>query len=131
MVVGSGEDATENDKDVADLAAGNLYFIWDMEKGNSKRNNNSNLNLNDWDFLFYIALLWENKYILLSCSWHQTTNSLFPNFSTIFFSVWVVEKENKKIVEKIGENKLRCLVVWCHEQDICRSLNKYVRILFT
>ena len=88
-----------------------------------------------------------DTYILFVTSNHQTTNFVFPNFFHECFSVLAVEKENKlfigskqlfsqlwtneKIVfffncsnwEKIGENKIGGLVVWCHKQDI--------RLLFT
>ena len=79
-----------------------------------------------------------------NCSWHQTTNLVFPNFFHLFFSALAVEKENKLFIvpkqvffsvldqwkvcflfqllklRKIhGKNggKNGCLVVWCHEQD--------------
>ena len=61
---------------------------------------------------------------------HQTTNSIFPNFISPnffrdIFSAGLVEEfvfflncsNWEKFVEKIGENKIRGLVVWCHEQD--------------
>ena len=81
--------------------------------------------------------------ILFVTSIHQTTNHVFPNFFHEFFSVLAVERENKllfigqkqsqfwtnekfvfffncsnweKFAEKIGENKIGCLVVWSHEQ---------------
>jgi hypothetical protein len=50
LVVGSGEDAKENDKDVANLAAGNLYFIWNVVNGNS------NCNSTAIEISFYILL---------------------------------------------------------------------------
>ena len=84
--------------------------------------------------------------ILFVTSNHQTSNLDFPNFFLEFFSVIAVETENKlfigpkqvlfqfwinekfvfffycsnweKFVEKIGENKIGCLVVWCYEQDV-------------
>ena len=76
--------------------------------------------------------------ILFVTSNHQTTNLVSPNFFHEFFSVWAVEKENKlfiglkmgkklwwpnnkfilffncehweKIVNRIGENKIGCLI---------------------
>ena len=44
---------------------------------------------------------------------HQTTDLDFPNFFLWFFQLLKL----RKIREKIGENKIGCLVVWCHEQD--------------
>jgi hypothetical protein len=35
----------------------------------------------------------------ISCSSHQTTNLVFPNFFNEFFSTWAVEKENKLLVQ--------------------------------
>ena len=87
----------------------------------------------------------------LSCSLHQTTNLVFPNF----FSVLAVVKEEKKywsetfgsmkslfsvstaqtekiFLEIIGVNKIGSLVIWCHKHDahrIQQSISK-IEILF-
>ena len=61
---------------------------------------------------------------------HQTTNFIFPNFFHEIFSAGPVEKfvfffncsNWEKFVEKIGEDKIRGLVVWCHEQDTLITL---------
>ena len=62
----------------------------------------------------------------VSCSWYQTTKPPIL-FSPIFYTnVWTNEKfifffissNWEKFVEKIEGNKIRRLVVWCHEQDI-------------
>ena len=54
------------------------------------------------------------------CSWHQTTDLVLPIF--FFTNVWTKEKFIfffwEKFEEKMEKNKIRRLVVWCHEQDI-------------
>ena len=32
----------------------------------------------------------------------------------------------RKVHEKFGEIKINCLVVWCHEQDICKFLELHM-----
>ena len=88
-------------------------------------------------------------FILLVTSNHQTTNFVFPNFSTNFSQFGQLKKQTnfllvqnrffldldqwkvcflfqllnwEKSVEKIGENKIGGLVVWCHEQDKWRRI---------
>ena len=84
---------------------------------------------------------WKLLYMFVTSN-HQTTNFVFHNFFHEFFSASAVEKENKlfigpkhvfswfwtnetfiyffncwsweKLVEKIGENKIGCLVVLIH-----------------
>ena len=92
---------------------------------------------------------------LLSCilfviSIHQTTNVVFPNFFHHFFfsfSSWkwkqslycfkiVMDQwkvvflfqliKLRKVLPKIGENKIGCLVNWCHEQQ-CKIVLFYTK----
>ena len=80
--------------------------------------------------------------VYISCSWHQTPKPpiLFsPIFSTnfsqleqlikktkVFSRFWTIWKvcflfqmlKLRKFHRKIWGNKIGCLVVWCHEQDI-------------
>ena len=93
-------------------------------------------------------------YIMFMTSNHQTANLFFANYLHKFFSVWAVEtviklfigpkprrKKNlfwtnkkflfqllkvRKIHGKIWENKIGCLVVWCHEQGTYYRIKKWV-----
>ena len=65
-----------------------------------------------WIFLSLSS--WKRKQTF---HWSKTEKNMFwTNKNIVFFfncSNW------EKIADEIGENKISCLVVWCHEQDKC------------
>ena len=60
-------------------------------------------------FLAYWRMSWRWKLLFCSCS---------ILVSLIFFHGFFNCLNWEKLVEKIGENKIGCLVVWCYEQDM-------------
>ena len=57
------------------------------------------------------------SFILFVTSNRQITNLVFPNLFNKLFSVLAVENCSiwETLIEKIGENKIVCLVVWCYK----------------